>query len=219
MSPESGPREERRASAERHAIDPRLEPRALLAAYRMGAFPMADPRSGRIDFFTADPRAVLPIDAFRTPRDARRKIRRGDFTVTIDRAFEQVMRGCRERREDDGGTWIGEAMIEAYARLHQLGHAHSVETWRGDRLVGGIYGVSIGAAFFGESMFSRIDDGGSDASSAALSVLVAHLRERGFTLFDCQYLNPHTERLGAVEIPASRYQRELAAALAMPDRW
>lgn len=198
---------------------PRLDPALLIEAYCSGAFPMADPLSGQVDFFVCDPRAIIPLESFRAPRGARRKLERGTFTVTFDRAFESVMRACREARESDGGTWISEAMVVAFGQLHARGHAHSVETWRDGRLVGGLYGVSIGAAFFGESMFSRIRDGGSDASTAALSRLVDELRQRALTLLDCQYANEHTLRLGAIEIPQADYLARLREATAVPDRW
>jgi len=196
--------------------DPRLEPERLLGAYRWGAFPMGNPRTNEVEFYAADPRAVLPLETFRTPRGARRKLDRGLFTVSVNRAFEAVMRGCAVDRGGDNESWITESMIDAFVALHRLGHAHSVETWRDGRLVGGVYGVAIGAAFFGESMFSRLDDGGSDASSAALSCLVERLLDRGFTLFDCQYANEHTERLGAIEINEREYLDQLAAAVDAP---
>ncbi|MBM4113820.1 MAG: leucyl/phenylalanyl-tRNA--protein transferase [Phycisphaerae bacterium] len=199
--------------------DRRLEPEALLAFYRAGAFPMGQPGTTRVEFFTCATRAILPLDTFHAPRDAKRALERGVFTVTFDRDFDAVIRGCAEPRTSDAETWITAPIIEAYSRLHRCGHAHSVETWRDQRLVGGLYGVSIGAAFFGESMFSRLDDGGSNASSAALSALVERLRERGFTLFDCQYLNDHTRRLGAIEISERDYLARLADAVAVPDRW
>jgi len=200
-------------------LDDTLEPEALLQAYCHGAFPMGDPGMGEVSFYTCDPRAVLPVESFRTPRDARRKLSRGEFTVTVDQEFEAVMRACAVDRTPSNPSWITEAMIECFTRLHDRGHAHSVECWREQRMVGGLYGVSIGAAFFGESMFSRPDLGGSDASSAALGELMRRLRERGFTLFDCQYINDHTRRLGAVEIPLSDYLTRLEAAVAVADRW
>jgi len=192
---------------------------SLLRAYRQGAFPMGDPRTGEVNFYTCDPRAVLPLEVFRTPRGARRKLSRGIFTVTLDDAFDRVIRACAVDRGVDNTSWITDSMVAAYERLHASGFAHSVETWRDGRLVGGLYGVALGSAFLGESMFSRPDEGGSDASSAALSVLVERLRERGFTLFDCQYANEHTARLGVIEIPAEDYLERLAETVHGEPRW
>ena len=200
-------------------IDSPLEPEALLAAFRHGGFPMGDPQTGEVNFYACDPRAILPMSEFRTPRGAKRKLARGIFTVTFDRDFERVMRACAVDRDDDNTSWITESMIQAYVALHRAGYAHSVETWREGRLVGGLYGVAIGAAFLGESMFSRIDEGGSDASSAALGALVERLRERGFTLFDCQYANEHTRRLGVRDIPEVDYMEMLAHAVSEPSHW
>ncbi|MBX3356187.1 MAG: leucyl/phenylalanyl-tRNA--protein transferase [Phycisphaeraceae bacterium] len=191
----------------------------LIGAYVRGAFPMGEPDSDRWSLFTVSTRAILPLDRFRAPRGARRKLARGTFTATFDRDFSAVIRGCAESRPGRESSWINEPIIAAYSQLHELGLAHSVETWRDGRIVGGIYGVAMGAAFFGESMFSRIDEGGSDASSAALSVLVDHLRCRGFRLFDCQFANEHTLRLGAIEISEEEYFEQLDRALALPDAW
>lgn len=199
--------------------DSRLDPEQLLAAFHAGAFPLGDPLTGEVSLYTCDPRAILPLNEFRTPRGARRKLARGTFVVTIDREFEAVMRACATDRGGDNVSWITESMIACYVQLHALGHAHSVETWRDGRLVGGLYGVSLGSAFLAESMFSRLEDGGSDASSAALGVLVERLIARGFTLFDCQYANDHTLQLGVIEIPEDDYLTRLAAAVSEPPRW
>src|SRR5262249_16376053 len=144
-------------------------------------------------WWSPDPRAIFEIDRFHVPRRLARTIRSGQFRVTADADFEGVMKGCAEGREE--GTWITLDMIRAYCRLHQMGHAHSVEAWQGENLVGGIYGVTLGSFFAGESMFSRV----RDASKIALVHLINRLRDRGFELFDIQFLNDHTKRLGAIE--------------------
>lgn len=201
----------------------------LLAAYRQGAFPMAPSRdSDRLDFYTADPRAVLPLEsgAMHVPSSLGRRVRSGRFAITSDRAFGEVISACADvPRGAENGSWISSRIIEAYTLLHRVGHAHSVEAWRADpatgvpRLVGGLYGVHIGAAFFGESMFSRPDLGGTDASKVCLVHLVEHLRARGFMLLDSQYANAHTARFGVVSIPLKDYLCRLAAAVASPARW
>jgi leucyl/phenylalanyl-tRNA---protein transferase len=177
----------------------------LMAAYRAGLFPWTtEPVVG---WWSPDPRAVIGLDAFHISRSLRRTLRKGRFTVTRDHAFEAVIRACAER-SDGAATWITEELVAAYVALHRAGHAHSVECWSGDRLVGGVYGVAADGLFAGESMFHHE----TDASKVALSHLVAHLRERGFTLFDIQMVTPATLRLGAVEIPRAEYLRRLAAA-------
>ena len=190
-----------------------LSPDALLSAYANGAFPMADPGSGRIHLFTCDPRCVFDLEAFALPKATVRALRRGDLVIRLDTAFERVMRSCAAPRRQEDHSWISEEMVRAYAALHALGHAHSVEAWRGDELVGGLYGVSLGGAFFGESMFVRPELGGSNASKACLAWLVGRMRERGFTLLDSQYANEHVRSLGAQEISAREYMRRLRAAL------
>ena len=189
----------------------RLDPESLLSAYAQGAFPMAD-RDGKIRWYTADPRGVIPLDdRFHVPGTLRQLVRQGKFDVRINHDFEATMRACMEVRAGEG-TWISEPLIKAYVRLHDLGFAHSVECWRGDALAGGLYGVSLGAAFFGESMFHRA----RDASKVALVHLVERLRERGFELLDTQATTSHLERFGCVEIPAREYLVRLRKALATP---
>lgn len=188
-------------TSERHALTPHL----LVMAYRAGFFPMAESREGPLAWFSPDPRGIIPLETFRISRSLRRVVQKGTFTVRVDSVFEQVMRACAEREE----TWISEEIIEAYTALHTLGFAHSVECWQGDRLAGGLYGVAIGAAFFGESMFSRT----RDASKVALVHLVVRLRARGYLLLDTQWLTPHLERFGALEIPRSRYMALLTKAV------
>lgn len=184
----------------------------LLKGYRMGIFPMADPdQGGRIYWYAPDPRAILPLDRFRVPRNLRKLVRRGTFDVRTDAAFEQVMRACANRES----TWISEEIIRAYTDLHRLGYAHSVETWLGGELVGGLYGVAIGSAFFGESMFHRV----TDASKVALVHLVQRLRAGRFILLDTQYVTRHLEQFGVTEISRSDYERRLRIALARPATW
>jgi len=190
------------------AIGGDLSPERLLLAYTPGIFPWyseAEP----IQWWSPDPRAIFELTGLRVSRRLRRTIRSGRFRVTADLAFERVMRGCAEARPE--GTWITGDMLAAYARLHALDLAHSVEVWSGDALVGGVYGVSIRGFFAGESMFHRA----RDASKVALYWLLERLRARGFALFDTQVLSPHTERLGAIDIRRSAYLARLESALAL----
>ncbi len=184
-----------------------LDPDTLLVAYSQGAFPMTD-RDGAIRWYTADPRGILPLETFHVPRSLRQVVRQGRFEIRVDHAFEDVMRACMKTRVD--GSWISEDLIRVYRRLHELGFAHSVEAWRGGTLVGGLYGVSMGAAFFGESMFHHE----RDASKAALVHLVHRLRERHYEMLDTQASTPHLERFGCVEIRAEDYLKRLKRALA-----
>lgn len=188
---------------------PRLDPESLLDAYARGAFPMADP-DGLIRFYTADPRGILPLsppEAFHVPGTLRQTVRQNKFEIRIDSDFEGTMRGCMERRS--GGTWINGKLVAAYLRLHRRGHAHSIEAWQGGELVGGLYGVSLGAAFFGESMFHRA----TDASKVALVHLVRRLRERDFELLDTQATTAHLRQFGCIHIPAAEYLRRLREAI------
>lgn len=182
-----------------------LTPEMIEFAYRRGAFPMADPETGAIDWYRPRRRAVIPLDQFHVSRSLARRMRKPDFHVTFDQDFAAVMRACAERDE----TWISEDFHRAYGELHQLGKAHSVEVWMEDRLVGGTYGVHLGAAFFAESKFHRV----TDMSKVALASLAGRLRERGFTLLEVQYLTPHLAQFGAVEIPGRVYEARLAEAL------
>ena len=185
-----------------------LTPDLLVRAYYAGAFPMADGRRGRIRWYAPDPRAIIPLDAFHVPRSLARTLRRGVFEIRVDSAFAEVMRACADREE----TWISAAIVRAYTALHHAGLAHSVEAWREGELVGGLYGVSLGGAFFGESMFSRATDG----SKVALVALVERLRAQGFSLLDTQFQTDHLARFGAIEIPRAEYERRLAEALTRP---
>ncbi len=185
-----------------------LTPEGIELAYRHGIFPMADERSGEVLWFRPDPRAVIPLDGFHVSRSLARTLRRGRFEVRVDTAFATVMRSCADRPE---GSWISERFVEVYGALHRAGKAHSVEAWRDRRLVGGVYGLALGGAFMAESMFHRE----TDASKVALAALVGRLSERGFTVLDVQYMTPHLESLGAVEITRREYERRLERALAL----
>ena len=189
-----------------------LRPATLLRAYRAGIFPWFD-AADPILWWSPDPRAIFELDRFHVPRRLQRTLRSGRFTVTFDRDFTGVIHGCAENRTD--GTWITAEMIGAYTAMHGLGHAHSVEVWCEGELAGGVYGVTVGGLFAGESMFTRV----RDASKVALTHLVGRLRERGYLLFDIQFLTDHTRRLGAVEIPRAEYLRRLRAALTTEARF
>src|ERR1700690_123197 len=178
----------------------------LLAAYRAGIFPWTTNPS---TWWSPDPRAIFELDHFHVPQSLARIIRQGRFEVTIDQSFRGVMEGCAARTPGRGGAWITEEFIEAYTRLHRQGHAHSVECRLKGELVGGIYGVTIGGLFAGESMFHRVND----ASKVALHHLVRHLRERGGALFDIQMGTPATKPLDAIEIPRREYLHRLSAAV------
>ncbi len=182
-----------------------LDPGMVLRAYRIAAFPMADPVTGSISWYAPDPRAVIDLERMSVPRSLRTVIRRGTFEVRWDTAFLQVMNGCASRPE----TWISPEIKRAYGDLHRDGWAHSVECWRNGSLAGGLYGVAIGGAFFGESMFSVE----TNASKVALVALAERMLSRGFVLLDTQFLTPHLERFGAVEIPRTEYLRLLHGAL------
>lgn len=186
----------------------RLDPQTLLSAYAQGVFPMAD-RAGRVQFYTADPRGILPLDAFHVPRTLRQLLRKDPpvFEVRVNYDFEATMRGCMTGHP--GGTWINQELIRAYGALHGLGFAHSVEAWKDNELAGGLYGVSLGGAFFGESMFTRV----RDASKVCLVHLVTRLNERGFELLDTQATTGHLRRFGAIDLSASEYLVRLRRAL------
>jgi len=190
---------------ERRGAQPQLTTRLLIEAYSNGYFPMADVRNGPIWWYSPDPRAVIPLDGFKTSRSLRQRVRKGTYEIRIDTAFDVVIQACAEREE----TWISDEIIGAYIALHREGFAHSVESWHNGVLAGGLYGVSIGGAFFGESMFSRE----TDASKVALVRLVDHLRKRGFLLLDSQFMNDHIRQFGTREIPRAEYLRRLRAAL------
>jgi leucyl/phenylalanyl-tRNA---protein transferase len=191
----------------------RLTPDWLLDAYQHGIFPWPAGAFDRpVAWWSPDPRAIIELDGLHVSRRLRRTIRGGRFTVTRDSDFISVIRGCATAPGRRGETWLNSRMIRAYIRLHELGHAHSVEAWCGDELAGGVYGVAIAGLFAAESMFHRR----SDASKVALFHLVEHLRRRGYALLDIQQLTPHTARLGATEIPRIEYLRRLGEALKLP---
>jgi leucyl/phenylalanyl-tRNA--protein transferase len=177
----------------------------LLHAYRNGVFPMAM-EGGEIAWFSPDPRAIIPLDdRFHIPHGLKRTLSRGMFEIRIDTAFERVIRNCSQRKD----TWISREIIASYVNLHRLGCAHSVEAWHEGELAGGLYGVSVGGAFFGESMYHDV----TDASKVALHALVERMRARQFTLLDTQWTTPHLERFGAYEIPRTKYLKLLADAV------
>ena len=181
-----------------------IDPELLLQGYRLGVFPMAM-EDDSIAWFSPDPRAVIPLESFHVPHALKRTSRKNLFEVKIDRAFGEVIRGCAKRKD----TWINQEIIESYECLHELGHAHSVEAWAENKLAGGLYGVALGGAFFGESMFHRV----RDASKVALVGLVEHLRARKFALLDTQWTTPHLEQFGAIEIPRGQYLKLLMRAV------
>jgi leucyl/phenylalanyl-tRNA--protein transferase len=181
-----------------------IEPGILLRAYTIGLFPMADAETESISWYSPDPRGILELGELKVSRSLSQTMRRESFSVTIDADFEAVVRSCKRPE-----TWISETIIRSYQRLHDAGFEHSVECWQGERLAGGLYGVALGGAFFGESMFSVA----RDASKIALVHLVRHLQTRNFELLDVQFLTPHLESLGAKDIPRSEYLERLSRAL------
>ena len=200
----------------------RLSPELLVSAYSQGIFPMARGRHGVIEWFSPDPRAILPLDSFHAPRSLARRVRSGRFEITFDHAFKQVIEACALPRPRQKQTWINNQIIEAYTELHRMGIGHSVEAWvctdnpAEERiLVGGLYGLAIGGTFFGESMFTRA----TDASKVCLVHLVEHLRRRGFMLLDTQIINDHMTQFGVVEIPRSEYLDKLNHALSLNITW
>jgi len=195
----------------------RLTPDLLLRAYAMGYFPMGDPETGAIGWYNPDPRGHLPLEGFRVSASLRKTVRRGVFEVRVDGAFEEVMRACAQPRPTQPNTWINDAIVGAYAELHRVGFAHSVEAWRDGQLVGGLYGVSIRGAFFGESMFSRPERGGTDSSKVCLVKLVERLAARGYTLLDTQFVNDHLRQFGCVAIPRADYMQRLQRAIEQRD--
>lgn len=191
------------------AVGGDLSPNRLLLAYRQGIFPWSE---HPLTWWSPDPRGIFELDHFHVPRSLGRVLRSTRFRVTMNQAFREVMEACAAPAPGRRTTWISAGFIEAYTRLHDLGHAHSVECWNEGRLVGGVYGVTTGGLFAGESMFHHV----SDASKVALVHLVERLRERRFALFDIQMVTPVTRQLGAVEIARESYLRRLAAAVELP---
>ncbi|MBV8869176.1 MAG: leucyl/phenylalanyl-tRNA--protein transferase [Acetobacteraceae bacterium] len=193
-----------------------ITPDLMLRAYRHGLFPMAETRRGdRLYWLDPERRGVLPLERFHLPRRLLRTILSGEFEVTADRDFAATIAGCAASAPGREDTWINPQIEALFVELHRMGVAHSVECWRDSRLVGGLYGVALGGAFFGESMFSIV----RDASKVALVHLVARLRVSGFRLLDTQFVTAHLAQFGAVEIPRDEYKIRLAAGLAAPARW
>lgn len=183
-----------------------LTPELLLHAYSVGVFPMSESRDDP-DVFWVEPRfrGIFDLGGFHISRSLAKHMRKDPFRISFDAAFPEVIRGCADRSE----TWINETIFELYTQLYEMGFGHSIEIWEGDELVGGVYGIAIGGAFFGESMFSRR----TNASKIALAYLIDRLKTGGFTLFDTQFITPHLASLGAIEIPKSAYKKRLEAAL------
>jgi len=202
-------------------VDAAPPPELLARAYLAGAFPMADSATGEIGWYSPDPRAVQPfvagdpLGSFRVRRSLAKRVRNAGYTVTRSTGFAEVIAACAQPRPQEPETWISPALRDSYVQLHELGHAQSVEAWHEGQLVGGLYGVVLGGAFFGESMFSRMPD----ASQVCLVHLVEHLRSRGFTLLDVQFVNPHIEQFGVVEIRRDHYLALLEAAVELPVTW
>ena len=193
-----------------------ITPELLIRAYRAGFFPMAEERDAdRLYWLDPEQRGILPLDGFHLPRRLLRTVESGSFTVTADRDFAGVIAGCAQPAPGREDTWINPQIEALFTELHRRGVAHSVESWQGGQLVGGLYGVALGGAFFGESMFSRA----TDASKVALVHLVARLRLGGFTLLDTQFTTSHLVRFGAIEVPRDRYKQMLALALEAPAAW
>jgi len=193
--------------------DFRITPELLLKAYAMGIFPMAERRDSPSLFWVSpDERGILPLESFHVPHRLARTVRSNRFKVTINQAFDQVMQACAQSQRGREQTWINAEIVSLYTALHTIGHAHSVECWREDKLAGGLYGVSLGAAFFGESMFSRE----RDASKVALVHLVTRLVDRGFELLDAQFITDHLAQFGAIAVSRHEYLEKLEEAIARP---
>ncbi|KQV34400.1 MULTISPECIES: leucyl/phenylalanyl-tRNA--protein transferase [unclassified Rhizobium] len=193
---------------------PVITPELLLRAYSIGLFPMADSADDP-EIFWVEPelRGIIPLDNFHVSRSLAKTIRRAPFEITFNADFEGVMKGCRASAPDRPTTWINSTILSLYTSLHRMGYAHSVEAWEGEELVGGLYGVSLGAAFFGESMFSRR----TDASKICLVHLVERLRERGYKLLDTQFTTEHLKTFGAIDVPKVQYEGLLTRAMASPN--
>jgi leucyl/phenylalanyl-tRNA--protein transferase len=193
---------------------PGITPEILLRAYSIGLFPMAESADDP-EIFWVEPelRGIIPLDTFHVSKSLAKKIRQNPFDIRFDTDFEAVIAACGEQTSNRPSTWINDTIRSLYATLHHLGHAHSVEAWDGDRLVGGLYGVSLGSAFFGESMFSRR----TDASKICLVYLVQRLRERGFTLLDTQFTTEHLKTFGAIDVPKDAYATMLEKAMESPN--
>ncbi|MEN9297628.1 leucyl/phenylalanyl-tRNA--protein transferase [Aquirufa novilacunae] len=185
-----------------------LTAETLVYAYASGVFPMAE-ETGEIFWYSPDPRAIIPIQSYKPAKSLKPIINQKRFEIRVDTCFEQVMRNCALPRPTEPETWISEEIVQAYTELHKMGLAHSVEAWQDDKLVGGLYGVSLGAAFFGESMFSFV----SNSSKVAFHYLIQILREQKYELLDSQFMNDNVQRYGAINIPRTAYIKRLAKAL------
>ncbi|MDQ0561587.1 leucyl/phenylalanyl-tRNA--protein transferase [Rhizobium mesoamericanum] len=193
---------------------PGITPEILLRAYSIGLFPMAESADDpEIFWVEPDLRGVLPLDEFHVSKSLAKAIRRKPFDIRFNHDFDAVIAACAAETRDRPSTWINQTIKTLYSTLHRIGHAHSVEAWKGDELVGGLYGVSLGSAFFGESMFSRR----TDASKICLVHLVERLRAKGFTLLDTQFTTEHLKTFGAIDVPKDEYTHMLAAAMASPS--
>ncbi len=190
-----------------------ITPKILLEAYAVGIFPMAETAEDNALYWVEpDERGVIPLKGLRISRSLRKQVRKQAFEIRIDTAFSEVIAACAARTSNRKLTWINARIRKLYTQLHTLGHCHSVECWQNGKLVGGLYGVKLGAAFFGESMFSRA----TDASKVALVHLVARLNAGGFRLLDAQFMNPHLKTLGAIAVPKADYKKLLPSAIAAP---
>lgn len=189
-----------------------VTPQILLKAYSCGLFPMSEAADDP-DLFWVDPdeRGIIPLDSFHIPRSLKKTINRGTYDIKINSNFAQVMTECAKETDNRPSTWINQTILRLYNQLHHMGHAHSVEAWLNDELVGGLYGVTLGSAFFGESMFSRQ----ADASKVCLVSLVEHMKEKGFTLLDTQFTTDHLKRFGAIDIPRAEYSILLEEAMSV----
>jgi leucyl/phenylalanyl-tRNA--protein transferase len=186
----------------------------LIYGYINGIFPMAD-ADGTLYWYAPDPRAIIPLDTYKPARSLRPVLNQQQFDIRFNTAFTQVMRHCSKPRNDEDSVWISEEIVEAYTELHHMGLAHSVEAYQNNELVGGLYGVSLGSAFFGESMFHRV----SNASKVAFHYLIVQLRKQRFTLLDTQFINDNVRRYGAIEIPKADYLKQLKIALVNEARF
>lgn len=194
--------------------DPEITPEILLRAYSIGVFPMAESADDpEIFWVQPDMRGIVPLNDFHVSKSLAKAIRKHPFEIRVDTAFAEVMRKCGESVEDRPTTWINSTILSLYTALHQMGHAHSVEAWEGDELIGGLYGVSLGAAFFGESMFSRR----TNASKICLVHLVERLKANHFRLLDTQFTTEHLKTFGAIDIPKAQYEILLTDAVSRPD--
>jgi leucyl/phenylalanyl-tRNA---protein transferase len=187
----------------------------LIYAYASGVFPMADAETGEINWYRPDPRAIIPIDTYQPSRSLKPILNKGIFEIRVDQQFRRVMEFCSEPRPDEPETWISTELIDVYTELHHMGFAHSVEAYIAGELVGGLYGVHIGAAFFGESMFTRV----SNASKVCFHYLIDILRKNDFDLLDSQFMNDNVKRYGAIEISRITYEKRLAKAINRPGNF